>query len=262
MRYQKIKYNKMNSKGQITIFIILALILIVGIVLIFLLRQGPETEVVSADDPQAFIQSCTREVIEEALKLIMITAGDIEAKGTVMYNGNNITYLCYNENYYGACINQRPLLIEHIQDEITEYIKPRVSNCFQVLEETLEPRYDVEMEGNWDLKTKLTSQGVEVEIERDFKMQRGDEVQNFDLFKINFLHPIYSLAEVAMEIVNQEARYCNFDILGFMIIYPKYDITKFRTGDSTTIYSITEGVTEREYGFTFAVRSCAIPAGF
>ena len=253
---------RMNRRGQVTIFIILALILIVGIVLIFLLRQSPKTEVVAKDDPQAFIQSCTREAIEEALEIIMINAGDLESKGTVMYNGNNVTYLCYNENYYGRCINQRPLLIEHVQEEITEYIKPRISNCFQVLEETLEPRYDIEMEGNWDLKTKLTSQGVQVEINRDFKMQRGDEVQIFDLFKINIVHPIYRLLEIAMEIVNAESRYCNFDILGFMIIYPQYDITKFRTGDSNTIYSIKESTTEREYGFTFAIRSCAIPAGF
>jgi len=272
MRYQKIKYNKINKRGQVligkpkkaqvTIFVILALILIVGIVLIFLLRQAPKTDVVSEDDPQAFIQSCTRKVIEEVLEIIMINAGNLESKGTMKYQGKNVSYLCYNKNYYGGCINQNPLLIGHIEDEITEYIKPRISNCFQVLEETLEPRYEVQMEENWDLKTKLTPQGVEVEIKRDFKMQRGDNVQSFNLFKINILHPIYRLAEIAMEIVNQEARYCNFDILGFMIIYPQYDITKFRTGDSNTIYSIKESATEREFGLTFGVRSCAIPAGF
>jgi len=259
---EKIKMirNKINQKAQITIFIILALILIVGIIFIFLLRQAPKTQIVSEENPQAFIESCTRDAVEEALDIIMIHSGSLEPKGTVMYQGENITYLCYNALHYRSCINQQPLLIEHIEDEIYKYIKPRISNCFQVLETTLEPRYEVSMDENWDLTTKLTSNGVEINIDRDFKMQRGENIRSFNLFKVNIIHPIYRLAEIAMEIVNAEARYCNFDTLGFMIIYPEYDINKFRTGDSSTIYSIKDLTTNKE--FKFAVRSCAIPPGF
>lgn len=256
----KIRKNKINRKGQVTIFIILALILIVGIIFIFLLRQAPELEIVSEENPQAFIESCTRDAVEEALDLIMIHSGSLEPKGTIMYEGKNISYLCYNSLYYRPCINQQPLLIEHIEDELYKYVKPRISNCFQSLKTSLEPRYEVAMEDNWDLTTKLTPSGVEININRDFKMQRGDNVRSFSLFKINILHPIYGLAEIAMEIINAEARYCNFDTLGFMIIYPKYDINKFRTGDSTTIYSV-KGIANNKI-FRFAVRSCAIPPGF
>jgi len=248
-----------NKKAQITIFVILALILIVGIILIFLLRQAPKTEIVSEDNPQAFIESCTREAVEEALDILMAHSGSLEPKRTIMHQGVNISYLCYNSLYYRGCVNQQPLLIEHIEDEIYTYIQPRISNCFQVLKTTLEPRYEVEMDNYWDLTTKLTPNGVEVNIDREFKMQRGDNVRSFSLFKINFIHPIYRLAEIAMEIVNAEARYCNFDILGFMIIYPRYNINKFRTGNSDTIYSLKELTSNKE--FNFAIRSCAIPPG-
>jgi len=44
-----------------------------------------------------------------------------------------------------------------------------------------------------------------------------------------------------------------------MIIYPKYDIEKFRTGDSDTIYTLKDTPTGKE--FIFAIRSCAMPAG-
>jgi len=252
--------NNKNKKGQITIFVILALILIVGIIIIFVLRRAPEVDIISEKNPQAFIESCTRDSVEEALELIMLNAGDIEKKGSMLFQGSNVSYLCYNKNYYTPCINQKPLLIEHIEDEITAYVKPRVSNCFQNLKQTLEPRYEVEMEEYWDLETKLNSKGVEVYIDREFKMQRGSNVRSFNLFKTNLVHPIYRLAEIAMEIVNQEARYCNFDILGFMIIYPQYNINKFRLGDSNTIYTIKEFTANKE--FRFAIRSCAIPPGF
>jgi len=74
------------------------------------------------------------------------------------------------------------------------------------------------------------------------------------------MHPIYRLAEVAMEIANQEAEYCNFDILGYMVFYPDYDLSKFRPGKGDVIYQIRHLQTSQR--FVFAVRSCALPPGF
>ncbi len=248
-----------NRRGQITIFIILALIIIVGIVLIFVLIKKPEIQIEDVENPQAYIESCTREAVEEALEILMPQGGDLEPKGGVMYDGKEITYLCYNAEYYKPCINQRPMLIEHIENEITSYIEPRISNCFQTLSSKLEGRYDVQM-GNMQLTTKLQTKQVVVNINRDFKMTRDDKVRSFNNFKVNLIHPIYEISKVAMEIVNQEARFCNFDILSYMILYPDYDLDKFRTGDSDTIYTIKDRITGEE--FVFAVKSCTLPPGF
>lgn len=253
------KIKKMNQRGQITIFIILGLILVVVIILLFLLIKKPDVSLTDTENPQAYIESCTNDAVEEAVEMLLENGGDLEPKGSVMYNGKELTYLCYNENYYKPCINQRPMLIEHIENEITSYIQPRVSNCFQTLKTELETRYDVEME-NMELTTELQTKQVVVNIKRDFKMVRGDNVRSFTEFKANLINPIYDLAKIAMEISNQEAHYCNFDILGFMIIYPKYDIQKFNTGESDTIYTIKDLTTNQE--FKFAIRSCALPAGF
>ena len=53
-------------------------------------------------------------------------------------------------------------------------------------------------------------------------MSRGDTVREFNVFNANVIHPLYDLAEVAMEIANQESKYCNFDNLGFMVFYPDF----------------------------------------
>jgi hypothetical protein len=255
----KLKVMK-NKRGQITIFVILALIIIVGIIFIFVLRKGPEIGIVSEENPQAYIESCTKDFVEEAIDILSEQGGDIESKGNTMFRGKNLTYLCYNANFYTPCTMQRPMLIEHIENEITQYIKPRISNCFQVLKTTLEPRYDVEMNENWDLITRLTSKGVEININRDFKMQRGDDVRTFNLFKTNLVHPIYDLAEIAIDIANQEAEYCNFDILSYMIMFPEFRIDKYRPGNGDVVYRIGHLRTNQD--FTFAVRSCALPPGF
>ena len=251
--------NKMNQRGQITIFIILALIIIVILAMFFLVFKAPEPEVIDEDNPQAFIESCTKQAVEEALEVLMPSGGDIIPKGSIMYNDLERTYLCYNANYYSPCINQRPLLIEHIENEITSYIEPRVANCFNILESKLENRYTIES-GEMQIQTKLSSGLISINIDKHFKMSRAEIVRNFENFKVSIPHPLYELSKVALEIVNLEARFCNFDILGYMIFYPKYDMDKFRTGDSNIIYTINDRATNEE--FMFAIRSCALPPGF
>ena len=44
-----------------------------------------------------------------------------------------------------------------------------------------------------------------------------------------------------------------------MLLYPQYDIEKFRTGDSSIVYTVTDKKTE-EF-FRFAIRGCAIHPG-
>ena len=248
-----------NKNAQVTIFIILGLILVVIIAILFLLIRGPDVVISDEENPQAFIDTCTREAVEEAVEILMLQGGDLIPKGSVMYEGQELVFLCYNSKYYESCVNQRPLLIEYMQDEITEYVRPRINNCFQTLNTQLESRYDVSM-GDMELSTKLETEQISININRDFTVVRGDNVREFDNFKINLVHPLYDLAKIAMEISNQEAHYCNFDTLGFMIIYPRYDIIKFRMGDSNTVYTITDLNTNQE--FKFAIRSCALPAGF
>ena len=91
-------------------------------------------------------------------------------------------------------------------------------------------------------------------------MTKRDSIRSFNDFKTVLVSPIHELAEVATEIANQEAKYCNFDILGYMIFYPEYDLDKYRPGEGDVIYQIRHIQTNQR--FVLAVRSCALPPGF
>lgn len=256
---EKISFN-LNKKSQITIFIILALIIVVAIVMLFLLMKPKDFQVEDIENPQAYIDSCTRGFTEEAINVLSEQGGDISPEGSTMFRGRNITYLCYNANFYQPCIMQRPDLINHIENEITNYIEPKVNNCFNALKAKLEAKnYIIEI-GDMQLQTKLQTGKVVVNIDRNFKMTKREETRNFDNFKSIITNPIHELAEVAMEIANQEAKYCNFDILGYMIFYPDYDLNKFRPGEGDVIYQLRHIQTNER--FVFAIRSCALPPGF
>ncbi|MBT4135846.1 hypothetical protein HOD75_04915 [archaeon] len=254
----EIKANRMSRKGQIAIFIILALILVVSILLIFAFRNPPEIEVLDDENPQASIESCVSEVVNEVVNVLSVQGGDFNPQGSVMYQGRNITYLCYiNENYL-PCVNQRPLLIEHIENEIKVNIRQNVENCFENLKAGLERRYEVEM-GSLDIDVNLNRRKIKVDLIREMRIVRGDNVREFKDFKVEILNPIYDLAKIAGEIVNQESEFCNFNEVGFMLIYPEYDVQRIKTGDSDTIYILQERVSGKD--FNFAVRSCVMPPG-
>ena len=248
-----------NKKGQITIFIILALILVVGFILVFLVMNPPETKIIDDKNPQAFIETCTKEAVEEAIEIISKSGGDINPRGFISYKDEDITYLCYASDVYFPCTNQRPLLIEHIENEITKHITPIVSDCFFSLKQKIEKTHAIETSG-MEIKTTLHTKSISVEINKKFKIIRNGESTDINTFRMRFVHPIYDLAKIAMEIVNQESKYCNFDELGYMIVYPKYDITKFITGEADIIYIIEDISTKNK--FKFAVKSCELPPGF
>ena len=248
-----------SKRSQTTIFIILALIIVVGLMIVFLLFNPPEVRVIDRNNPQGFIESCTRQATEEAIDLLSKRGGEINPKGSVAYEGEDITYLCYNNKFYETCVNQRPLLIEHIEKEITKYITPIVADCFFDLRKELESRYNIE-ESEMKIETRLRSGHVSVKIDKNFKMVRRGEVRDFNQFRMNLVHPIYEFAKISMEIVNQEITYCNFDELGHNILHPQYDVRKFITGNSDIIYTIKDIGTEED--FVFAIRSCKLPAGF
>ncbi|MEN9626136.1 MAG: hypothetical protein RL557_464 [archaeon] len=253
------KHARFMKKSQITIFIIIGLIFVVALAILFLLIKKPDIKILDDKTPQPFIESCTQEAVEDAIAILSKQGGDIAPKGYLSYNSENIVYLCYTSEYYEPCINQRPLLIEHIQNEITAYITPRVQDCFFELEGSLSSRYDVESTP-LVITTLLQPKTIVITVDKKFNMAREEEVMNFDHFKITLAHPLYNLAEIAMEITNQESLYCNFDELGYMILYPSYDIESFITGESNIVYKVTERSSEQ--AFAFAARSCPLPSGY
>lgn len=258
LKRKKMIRNK-DKSGQVTIFIIIAIILVALMFVLFFLWPDPYIRTTPESDPSAYIEKCLRDYTKEAIDILSEQGADIDPEGSVLYNNKDITYLCYNDNYYKTCINQRPMLIEHIEQEITDYIEPRVQQCFSSLKQELEDRrYSVRM-GSMEIITELQSKTVNVEVKRDMEMKKNENTRKFENFGAKISNPIYDLAEIAMEIANQEARYCNFDVVGFMITYPDYNVDKLRLGDSSTIYTLKDIPTGKS--FTFATRSCAMPGG-
>lgn len=254
---------KCGKRGQITIFVIIALLLVAGILLFFLLQRRPTVTSPEFTDPQKFIDSCMKDSVGEALNIMMPQGGYLSPRNYKLYEDNKVAYLCYTSKYYEACTNQEPLYIKHLEEEINSYVKPKVEECFFQLKQDLEKRNYVLEERGLETAVALEPKRVKLTAKKYFKLSKGNEVQEFDEFSSSLSTPLYDLALVAQEIASQEARFCDFEYLGYMILHKEFDIDKKAVGGAETaskIYIIGDRPSGKK--LYVAIRSCAIPPGF
>jgi len=241
-----------SKRSQITLFVIVAILIVVAVLLFFLFRGKIRYEI-SYDiekNPEAFIDSCIEPKVMEAAELISQQGGYISPEFYRKYEGVNIAYLCYNVNNYLQCVNQQPMLIQHIKKEIYNYIKDDVENCFQELKLNLEKQdAEVVLGDITEFEVILKSKKIIIPIKRDLTITKADASYKFEKFNSVTRYPIYDLALVVQEIVNQEARFCNFVQEGYMIFYNRFD--------REIVYTVTDRQSQKY--FRFAVKGCTTP---
>lgn len=257
--------DKINKRGQVAMFIIIGVLVIGVIVLFFLFKSGviPYGEGGRETNPDSFLKSCIEEKIEETVKTISLQGGNMNPvfykRFKFLEEGYfvNISYLCYNQNYYLPCINQEPMLIQHLKDEIENEIKSQVESCFSELGNSLENEGYVVDAVYREFEVDLLPKKVAVEINSELTLTKTNESFRYENFTVVVPSRIYEQTIVVQEIISQEAKYCNFEFLGFMLLYPEFHINKFLTTDSITIYTIKHQDSEDK--FRFAIRGCVIP---
>ncbi len=254
------------KRGQATIFIIGGVVLISFLVFFFLFKGKiiPPKLGSKETNPNLFLESCIEKKTKEAIKIMAPQGGYINPEFSFKFKFSdgdfqNISYLCYTQNYYIPCINQEPMLIEHLKKEIKDYIAEDVENCFDsFISDLKEQNYEVNSSySGFDIE--LAPKKILVKIYGEIITEKTGETLKRENFEVRIPTKIYDLAIVAQEIISQEAEYCHFDQVGFMILNPKFELNKFKTGDSDIIYTIIDKDSKEE--FRFAVRSCVIPPG-
>lgn len=257
-------FGRFGRKGQITIFIIVAVIIIAAIALFFLLRGESVIEIFkpSMPSPQEDIEKCVKDNVKNAIDIMLGQGGYITPKNFKLYQDKKVQYLCYTNKYYYPCVNQEPLYIERLESEIKSYIQDKVDDCFYSLKQDYESKNYIVSLGASNLQVNLIPKQVEIIIDKKVEVSKNEQIEKFDKFKAKFNNPLYDLAIVAIEAVNQEARFCYFEYIGYMMLYPNVEIEKKAVGEAETsskIYTIMDRISGKK--LYIAIRSCAFPPG-
>ena len=242
-----------EKRGQVTIFIILAIIIVAGVI-IFLLLRGPTVE--PGRTPRFGFEGCIQDAVEADIKELALSAGYINPESYFMYQGSQIPYLCYTNEYYQTCVVQNPFLVNHFNEQIKRVLREKVNTCYEnSINELRDQGYDV-ASGSVEMEVFAEPGVFRVEVEAPTRVEQG----SYSRFNIQENNDIYEILMIATSILQYEASYGDSDVDSLMFLYPEFIIDKLKQGDGTTIYIITS----KDYGteFKFASKSLVWPPGY
>lgn len=260
----------LDKRGQVTIFVIVAIVIVAAVILFFTLTETGRdlrkditgTFVPGEVDVREYLDVCISENnnVQESIDLILSQGGSTEPGKSYMYEGMNLEYLCYTNEYFERCVMQQPLIVSHIEGEILGAIGTEVESCVRSMVENLRDRgYTVEAE-EMETLVNLEHSGAFVYIDYPMTVSKGGVIRYDEPFRINLDKDIYELIILTTSILNYEARYGDSDPVLFMALYPQIKVEKFVQGEGSTVYILTNR--ESEDKFSFATRSLVLPPGY
>jgi hypothetical protein len=249
---------KLNKRGQLTIFIIVAVV-ILAVILIVLFYPQIKAVVSGELDPNNYLKSCIEPEIKPKLDLLSRQGGYLNPEGFLYYNDTRIKLLCYTPEFYKVCTVQQPMLKAHVEQELTRVVVDRTRKCMDNLKSEYENRgYNV-LVGKSDYKVEIIPGKIRINFEMPITITK-DTSQTFKSFSAEIDSEMYDLLMIAQNIVEFESTLGDSETLLYMQYYPDLRIDKTKLSDGTKVYTLTNVVTKES--FTFASRSLSWPPGY
>lgn len=251
-----------NSRGQVTMFIIIAIVIVGVAVLIYFLSSNKVTSTdsgLNTNNPNGFIQTCLQDEIQTTIDTISAQGGSLSPQNFFLYQGDKLDYLCYTNEYYKTCSVQQPLLKQHIESQIQTQIKDEVASCFDALKKSYEDKgYTAQLQAG-TTKVELLPKRVVTTMSYVLTVTKSN-TERYDSFNIVLNNNLYELVSIANSIVDWESTYGDAETTTYMDYYKDLKVEKHKQNDGTTVYIITDRNTGSS--FQFASRSVAWPPGY
>jgi len=262
----------MHKRGQVTVFVILGILIIVVLAVIFYLyslqsklplEKQPQFDFSRTDALKNYIEDCIKIKGNEAINLVRKQGGDINPGFYLSYKFPNtnefdkLTYLCYTTTYT-ACTVQRPLLNKHVSDEITSYLNNHLRSCIDNgLQQFRQQGYTInEQWQNAKINTSINKFNVIISLDYPIEIAKGTSSSRQDKFSYTFDNPLGKLIEITEYIIHKEVTEGEFYTIPYMIRERRVLIEKYRPGYSKA-YKITYfdlNFNEQSY-FQFAIQN-------
>lgn len=249
---------RMNKRGQLTIFIIIAVVIVAVILIIFLYPRLPT--IFGAElAPSSYLSSCIEKDAKTAISQLAEQGGQLNPEGFIVYQDKKIKYLCYAANNYETCKVQQPLIKQNFQDELSTILTPKINNCINNLKKEYESRRFSVSAQSAASSIEIIPHSINILITAPMTITK-DTTQTFRDFNIKLDSEIYDLLLTASSIIEFESTFGDSETTLYLQYYPDLKIEKTQLSDGTTIYKLSNVITKES--FTFASRSIPWPPGY
>ena len=250
-----------DSRGQVTIFIILGIIIVAAGLLVYsFYPQIKSTISTTEENPPSYIQSCVESDLKSAIDKVSIQGGSINPdNNSLLYQNNKIEYLCYTNEYYRSCVVQQPMLMEHIESELKNAIQNTVDSCFNSMKDSYQKKgYDVTLTPG-DENVYLLPQKISAVFNYTAVLTKGGSTDRYDSFSVSLNNNLYDFVTIANSIIAYEAVYGTAETTTYMTYYHNLKVEKILRDFDGKVYIITDRDTGDK--FQFASRSQMWPPG-
>src|SRR3989344_6602419 len=206
----------MNKRGQVTIFVIVGIVIVISVFLVFYflgdrIKRQTEVEAVfdesSLEPLQDYVGDCIEKHGNEAIELVLKQGGKIDPGFYYYYNDNKLNYLCYSNNL-GPCEIKEPFISKMFEDEIKNYLSVKLNSCID-LSGLRNEGYNVQ-EGSKSIDVDVLDYSVVVNLDYPVTISKGNSVMKEDKFIKIFEVPLGRIAKISKDVVESESSYGEF----------------------------------------------------
>ena len=245
--------NSRNLKGQVTIFIIIAILIVVTLIAYFILREVVDsgTEVPKELAPvYDYYLSCIDDSTKQAAKLMANQGGHLELPefepgSDYMPFSSHLDFLGYSVPYWyyvsgNGIAKEQVIEISAMEDQLEEYLKDRISECdFQEYEER---GFIVERE-DAEVKVDIKDNKIEVGMEMPLTMAFGEVTARQTTHKVSVSSRLGRFHEIATKIYDKEQSFLFLENYGVDILRLYAPVDGTEIGCSPKVWN-TEDIKE------------------
>ncbi len=233
-----------DKKSQLTIFAILAAILLVGAGFVLVVFDSPINleSVSSEDEVKTFVDSCLERTLKQGAFFIAVQGGYYNApQDSFSYESIQIPYYHHHQN--GASVPS----LEQIEGQLSTYIVAEMPLCLQNFAALKQQGYSIS-EGVMDAKVTIAQDDVSVSLEYPLVITRGQDMRSMSAFSQRIPLDFSKKYSIVQDIITKQQEEPNYAPIGYLALSAYDNNYFFETADfpdSTVIYALIFNETEK-----------------
>jgi hypothetical protein len=245
----------MYKRGQITLFIVLGVIVVLAIGTLLVLFGGADLFSFDSGNPAEYFKECVMDSSEEYFNLIK-QGGVISPDNYLVYETKQVPFLCYTDELERICSSSLPPMQGFVEQQLHDLIAPVVSSCFEAMKD----KFGIEYLGPTNFQVEVLPEKIYLNINRDSVV--GNDKRFVEDYSFSVEDFLFNYFVIANEIILKETscecgqEYCAADVVALTKGHPNYKIRLFVGSTEDRVYSIQGLSDSSENKFVFAVRNC------
>jgi hypothetical protein len=235
----------LKKRGQVTIFVIIAILIVAGIITIFIFRDkiNFKSSVVPNEllPITSQIQNCVETTLQDGAKLAGLQGGYIIPPNNALET--NFSYIAY-----GYFQGQNVLASKtKIENEIARYIELTLPFCF---DDSLFTNYKINT-GNSKANIEIEDYKIKVVVNYPLTISREETAWRIDKeYSSEYMIKLGNMHSVAQDIIKKEMQQPGTIDFTYINSF-NYDISILNEGDNILVYSITDYDLNEGGSYTF-----------